>query len=182
MMVLIEGLPPTVLGIRASGVVTVGDHRAVLMPLVRRAGDGIRLLLDVDDTVDVEWPGREHELSVLGTCSLGSCAIMAGPGTSLQAYRLVSCLDTERLRQFPPDERERAVAWLLSVDGRTAPRPARPSLRPLSADVTASPGRPIGTRAEGPPPVRAVSARATPPGRPVSLTGVRSRPQRRGTR
>src|ERR1700757_2316162 len=120
MLELIEGLPKNVVGIAASGKVTMQDCREVLVPAIeksRKWHDKIRLYYELNS----RFPGSAWEDLDLGLEHASCCervAIVTDIGWVRLTVKAVRFLIPSKIRVFATDQADEGRAWI-----RARPRP-----------------------------------------------------------
>jgi SpoIIAA-like len=152
MLELIEGLPKNVVGIAASGKVTMQDCHDVLVPAIeksRKWHDKIRLYYELNS----RFPGSAWEDLDLGLEHASCCervAIVTDIGWVRLTVKAVRFLIPAKIRVFSTDQMEEGRAWITARPGSRAdmdisetvearmPAPRRPrsSRGRLSAQVS----------------------------------------------
>jgi SpoIIAA-like len=156
MLELIEGLPKNVVGIAASGKVTMQDCHDVLVPAIeksRKWHDKIRLYYELNS----RFPGSAWEDLDLGLEHASCCervAIVTDIGWVRLTVKAVRFLIPAKIRVFSTDQMEEGRAWITARPGSRAdmdisetvgarlPAPQRPRRSPrgrLSAQVSLRP-------------------------------------------
>src|SRR6516162_9805475 len=160
MLELIEGLPKNVVGIAASGKVTMQDCQDVLLPAIERSRkrhDKIRLYYELNS----RFPGSAWDDLDLGLEHASCCervAIVTDIGWVRLTVKALRFLIPGKIRVFPTIQAEEGRAWITARPGSRAdmelsePAPARllrrnrrtpasrpsPHKRPTSVVIAAS--------------------------------------------
>jgi SpoIIAA-like len=145
MLELIEGLPRNVVGIVASGKVTMQDCQDVLLPAMNRSRkrhDKIRLYYELNS----RFPGSAWDDLDLGLEHASCCervAIVTDIGWVRLTVKAVRFLIPSKIRVFSTVEAEEGRAWITARPGSRADielsEPARPRLpRPQRTRAPAS--------------------------------------------
>jgi hypothetical protein len=122
MLELIEGLPKNVVGIAASGRVTMQDCRDVLLPAIersRRGYDKIRLYYELNS----RFPGSAWDDLDLGLEHASCCervAIVTDIGWVRLTVKAVRFLIPSKIRVFATDQAEEGRAWITARPGSRA--------------------------------------------------------------
>src|SRR5689334_18191642 len=122
MLELIGGLPKNVVGIAASGKVTMQDCRDVLVPAIeksRKSHDKIRLYYELNS----RFPGSAWDDLDLGLEHASSCervAIVTDIGWVRLTVRAVRFLIPAKIRVFSTDQAEEGRAWITARPGSRA--------------------------------------------------------------
>jgi hypothetical protein len=122
MLELIEGLPKNVVGIAASGKVTMQDCRDVLVPAIeksRKWHDKIRLYYELNS----RFPGSAWEDLDLGLEHASCCervAIVTDIGWVRLTVKAVRFLIPAKIRVFSTDQMEEGRAWITARPGSRA--------------------------------------------------------------
>ena len=122
MLELIEGLPKNVVGIAASGKVTMQDCRDVLMPAMKkslRRHEKIRLYYELNS----RFPGSAWDDLDLGLEHASCCervAIVTDIGWVRLTVRAVRFLIPSKIRVFPTVQAEEGRAWISARPGSRA--------------------------------------------------------------
>jgi hypothetical protein len=122
MLELIEGLPKNVVGIAASGRVTMQDCRDVLMPAIEkslRRHDKVRLYYELNS----RFPGSAWDDLDLGLEHASSCervAIVTDIGWVRLTVKAVRFLIPAKIRVFSTDQAEEGRAWVSARPGSRA--------------------------------------------------------------
>ena len=122
MLELIEGLPKNVVGIAASGKVTMQDCHDVLMPAIkksRRRHDRIRLYYELNS----RFPGAAWDDLDLGLEHAACCervAIVTDIGWVRLTVKAVRFLIPSEIRVFTTDRAEEGRAWVSARPGSRA--------------------------------------------------------------
>jgi len=122
MLELIEGLPKNVVGISASGRVTMQDCHNVLLPAIeksRRWHDKIRLYYELNS----RFPGSAWDDLDLGLEHPSCCervAIVTDIGWVRLTVKAVRFLIPAKIRVFPTDQAEEGRAWITARPGSHA--------------------------------------------------------------
>jgi hypothetical protein len=147
---LIEGLPKNVVGIAASGKVTMQDCRDVLVPAIeksRKWHDKIRLYYEINS----RFPGSAWEDLDLGLEHASCCervAIVTDIGWVRLTVKAVRFLIPAKIRVFSSEEAEEGQAWITAradTDVSEATRPRLPvprrARRSVRGQMPAQPAR-----------------------------------------
>lgn len=133
MLKLIEGLPNNVVGIAASGRVTMFDFHDVLVPAIKRSlkrHDKIRLYYEINS----RFPGSAWDDLDLGLEHSSRCervAIVTDISWVRFTTKTVRFLIPAKIRVFTTDQAEQGRAWITALPGSRvsaavdAPAPAR---------------------------------------------------------
>jgi hypothetical protein len=170
---LIEGLPKNVVGIVATGRVTMQDCQDVLVPAIkssRRRHDKIRLYYELNS----RFPGSAWDDLDLGLEHASCCervAIVTDIGWVRLTVKALRFLIPCKIRVFPTIQAEEGRAWITARPGSRADAELseRTTLRPLRPQrVRRSPSRVAAGRARHAQPMRrpsqaSVADRATAP-------------------
>src|SRR6516164_1737346 len=119
MLELIEGLPRNVVGIAASGKVTMQDCQDVLVPAIkqsRKRHDKIRLYYELNS----RFPGSAWDDLDLGLEHASCCervAIVTDIGWIRLTVRAVRFLIPAKIRVFSTDQAEEGRAWIIARPG-----------------------------------------------------------------
>jgi len=122
MLELIEGLPKNVVGIAASGKVTMQDCQDVLVPAIersRRRHDKIRLYYELNS----RFPGSAWDDLDLGLEHASCCervAIVTDIGWVRLTVKAVRFLIPSEIRVFTTDRAEEGRAWVSARPGSRA--------------------------------------------------------------
>ena len=122
MLELIEGLPKNVIGIAASGRVTMQDCHDVLMPAIKKSlkwHDKIRLYYELNS----RFPGSAWDDLDLGLEHASSCervAIVTDIGWVRLTVKAVRFLIPAKIRVFSTDQAEEGRAWITARPGSRA--------------------------------------------------------------
>jgi hypothetical protein len=122
MLELIEGLPKNVVGIAASGKVTIQDCHDVLMPAIQKARkwhDKIRLYYELNS----RFPGSAWDDLDLGLEHASCCervAIVTDIGWLRLTVKAVRFLIPAKIRVFSTDQAEEGRAWITARPGSRA--------------------------------------------------------------
>jgi hypothetical protein len=122
MLELIEGLPKNVVGIAASGKVTMQDCRDVLVPAIQKSRkwhDKIRLYYEINS----RFPGSAWEDLDLGLEHASCCervAIVTDIGWVRLTVKAVRFLIPAKIRVFSSGEAEEGRAWITARPGSRA--------------------------------------------------------------
>jgi len=122
MLELIEGLPKNVVGIAASGRVTMQDCRDVLIPAIkksRKRHDKIRLYYELNS----RFPGSAWDDLDLGLEHASCCervAIVSDIGWVRLTVKAVRFLIPSEIRVFPTIQAEEGRAWITARPGSRA--------------------------------------------------------------
>jgi SpoIIAA-like len=114
MLELIEGLPKNVVGIAATGKVTIQDCRDVLLPAIkqsRRRHHKIRLYYEINS----RFPGSAWDDLDLGLEYASCCervAIVTDIGWVRLTVKAVRFLIPSKIRVFPTIQAEEGRAWI----------------------------------------------------------------------
>src|SRR5215831_3547620 len=156
MLELIEGLPKNVVGIVATGRVTMRDCQQVLVPAIkssRRRHDKIRLYYELNS----RFPGSAWDDLDLGLEHAACCervAIVTDIGWVRLTVKALRFLIPCKIRVFPTIRAEEGRAWITARPGSRADRelaePAPPRLprRLRRALPPARHSRPLRRRSE----------------------------------
>src|ERR1700757_3358723 len=138
MLELIEGLPKNVVGIAASGKVTMQDCREVLVPAIAKSlkwHDKIRLYYELNS----RFPGSAWDDLDLGLEHASCCervAIVTDIGWVRLTVKAVRFLIPAKIRVFSTEQAEEGRAWITArpgsradVDASDAPEPRLPRAR-----------------------------------------------------
>lgn len=115
-------LPPGVDGLKAVGKVSRQDYEATFLPLLtaaRQDGRRLKLLYELGPELEGFTPGAVWEDLRLGLPFLRlflGCALVSDSPLARELTRILSVLVPCELRVFHTNERERAVAWLASLE------------------------------------------------------------------
>ncbi len=126
MLELIEGLPPGIDGLRATGRITKEDYERVFEPLVeeaRRAGRRLRFLCDLGPEFEGFTFGAVWEDAKLGLRFLRlfeGCAVVSDLGWIRESARLIGFVLPCPARVFGSQTRDEAVEWLRALPPRAA--------------------------------------------------------------
>jgi hypothetical protein len=132
MLELIEGLPKNVVGIAASGRVTLQDCREVLLPAIeksRRRHDKIRLYYELNS----RFPGSAWDDLDLGLEHASCCervAIVTDIGWVRLTVKAVRFLIPAKIRVFSSGEAEEGRAWIMARPGTRADTDVSEAARP----------------------------------------------------
>src|SRR5262252_9939007 len=119
MLELIEGLPRNVVGILATGRVTMRDCQDVLLPALkksRRRHDKIRLYYEINS----RFPGSAWDDLDLGLEHASCCervAIVTDIGWVRLTVKAVRFLIPSKIRVFPTIQAEEGRAWITARPG-----------------------------------------------------------------
>ena len=119
MLELIEGLPKNVVGIAATGRVTMRDCQEVLVPAItksRRRHDKIRLYYELNS----RFPGSAWDELDLGLEHVSCCegvAIVTEIGWVRLTVKAVRFLIPSKIRVFPTIQAEEGRAWITARPG-----------------------------------------------------------------
>ena len=122
MLELIEGLPKNVVGIAASGRVTMQDCSDVLVPAIKRSlkrHEKIRLYYELNS----RFPGSAWDDLDLGLEHASCCervAIVTDIGWVRLTVKAVRFLIPSKIRVFPTDQAEEGRAWITARPGSRA--------------------------------------------------------------
>jgi hypothetical protein len=122
MLELIEGLPKNVVGIAATGRVTMRDCQEVLVPAIkrsRRRHDKIRLYYELNS----RFPGSAWDELDLGLEHVSCCervAIVTDIGWVRLTVKAVRFLIPSKIRVFPTIQAEEGRAWITARPGSRA--------------------------------------------------------------
>jgi hypothetical protein len=122
MLELIEGLPKNVIGIAASGKVTMKDCHDVLMPAIKKSlkwHDKIRLYYELNS----RFPGSAWDDLDLGLEHASCCervAIVTDIGWVRLTVKAVRFLIPAKIRVFSTDQAEEGRAWITARPGSRA--------------------------------------------------------------
>lgn len=122
MLELIEGLPKNVVGIAASGRVTMQDCRDVLMPAIKKSlkrHDKIRLYYELNS----RFPGSAWDDLDLGLEHASCCervAIVTDIGWVRLTVKAVRFLIPSKIRVFAGIQAEEGLAWITARPGSRA--------------------------------------------------------------
>jgi SpoIIAA-like len=122
MLELIEGLPKNVVGIVASGRVTMQDCRDVLVPAIkqsRKRHDKIRLYYELNS----RFPGSAWDDLDLGLEHAACCervAIVTDIGWVRLTVKAVRFLIPSKIRVFAGIQAEEGLAWITARPGSRA--------------------------------------------------------------
>ena len=122
MLELIEGLPKNVVGIVATGRVTMQDCEDVLVPAIkssRRRHDKIRLYYELNS----RFPGSAWDDLDLGLEHFSRCervAIVTDSGWIRHTVKAVRFLIPSEIRVFSTIEAEEGRAWITAAPGAEA--------------------------------------------------------------
>ena len=122
MLELIEGLPKNVVGIAASGKVTMQDCQDVLMPAIeksRKRHDKIRLYYELNS----RFPGASWDDLDLGLEHASCCervAIVTDIGWVRLTVKAVRFLIPSKIRVFATVQAEEGRAWITARPGSRA--------------------------------------------------------------
>jgi SpoIIAA-like len=122
MLELIGGLPKNVVGIAASGKVTMQDCRDVLVPAIeksRKSHDKIRLYYEINS----RFPGSAWDDLDLGLEHASCCervAIVTDIGWVRLTVKAVRFLIPAKIRVFSSEEAEEGQAWITARPGSRA--------------------------------------------------------------
>src|SRR5262245_60275158 len=122
MLELIEGLPKNVVGIVATGRVTMQDCRDVLVPAIkesRKRHDKIRLYYELNS----RFPGAAWDDLDLGLEHASCCervAIVTDIGWVRLTVKAVRFLIPSKIRVFSGIEAEEGLAWITARPGSRA--------------------------------------------------------------
>jgi SpoIIAA-like len=173
MLELIEGLPKNVVGIVATGKVTMQDCQDVLMPAMKRSlkrHDKIRLYYELSS----RFPGSAWDDLDLGLEHASCCervAIVTDIGWVRLTVKAVRFLIPSKIRVFSTAEAEEGRAWITARPGSRAdaefpeapgPRLVRPRMmrRSARAQAAARLARQPRRRASMPSPVQSPADQA----------------------
>jgi hypothetical protein len=147
MLELIEGLPKNVIGIAASGRVTMQDCHDVLMPAIKKSlkwHDKIRLYYELNS----RFPGSAWDDLDLGLEHASSCervAIVTDIGWVRLTVKAVRFLIPAKIRVFSTDQAEEGRAWIAARPGSRADvdnsQSAKPGLLRPQRMTRSSPAR-----------------------------------------
>jgi SpoIIAA-like len=132
MLELIGGFPKNVVGIAASGKVTMQDCRDVLVPAIeksRKWHDKIRLYYEINS----RFPGSAWEDLDLGLEHASCCervAIVTDIGWVRLTVKAVRFLIPARIQVFSTEQAEDGRAWITALPGSRADIDVSPSARP----------------------------------------------------
>jgi hypothetical protein len=150
MLELIEGLPKNVIGIAASGRVTMQDCHDVLMPAIKKSlkwHDKIRLYYELNS----RFPGSAWDDLDLGLEHASSCervAIVTDIGWVRLTVKAVRFLIPAKIRVFSTDQAEEGRAWIAARPGSRADvdnsQSAKPGLLRPQRMTRSSPARSAG--------------------------------------
>jgi hypothetical protein len=132
MLELIEGLPKNVVGIAASGKVTMQDCRDVLVPAIQKSRkwhDKIRLYYEINS----RFPGSAWEDLDLGLEHTSCCervAIVTDIGWVRLTVKAVRFLIPAKIRVFSSGEAEEGRAWIMAQPGTRADTDVSEAARP----------------------------------------------------
>jgi hypothetical protein len=148
MLELIEGLPKNVVGIAASGKVTMQDCQDVLLPAIERSRkrhDKIRLYYELNS----RFPGSAWDDLDLGLEHASCCervAIVTDIGWVRLTVKAVRFLIPSKIRVLATEQAEEGRAWITARPGSRADvdnyQPAGPGLRKPQRMRRSSPARP----------------------------------------
>ncbi len=173
MLELIEGLPKNVVGIVATGKVTMQDCQDVLMPAIkksRKRHDKIRLYYELSS----RFPGSAWDDLDLGLEHASCCervAIVTDIGWVRLTVKAVRFLIPSKIRVFASVQAEEGRAWITARPGSRADTdPAVPVRETLARprQIRRSSRRPVAARLAQ----QHSSRRRTAPSRPVDQTAV----------
>jgi SpoIIAA-like len=122
MLELIEGLPKNVVGIAASGKVTMQDCHEVLVPAIAKSlkwHDKIRLYYELNS----RFPGSAWDDLDLGLEHASCCervAIVTDIGWVRLTVKAVRFLIPAKIRVFPTEQAEEGRAWITARPGSRA--------------------------------------------------------------
>src|SRR5262245_7094607 len=122
MLELIEGLPKNVVGIVATGRVTLQDCQDVLMPAIKKSlkrHDKIRLYYELSS----RFPGSAWDDLDLGLEHASCCervAIVTDIGWVRLTVKAVRFLIPSKIRVFPTIQAEEGRAWITARPGSRA--------------------------------------------------------------
>jgi len=122
MLELIEGLPKNVVGIAASGKVTMQDCQDVLVPAIAKSlkwHDKIRLYYELNS----RFPGSAWDDLDLGLEHASCCervAIVTDIGWVRLTVKAVRFLIPAKIRVFSTDQAEEGRAWITARPGSRA--------------------------------------------------------------
>jgi len=122
MLELVEGLPKNVVGIAASGRVTMQDCRDVLVPAIEKSlkrHDKIRLYYELNS----RFPGSAWDDLDLGLEHASSCervAIVTDIGWVRLTVKAVRFLIPAKIRVFSTEQTEEGRAWITARPGSRA--------------------------------------------------------------
>ena len=122
MLELVEGLPKNVVGIAASGRVTMQDCRDVLVPAIEKSlkrHDKIRLYYELNS----RFPGSAWDDLDLGLEHASSCervAIVTDIGWVRLTVKAVRFLIPAKIRVFSTDQAEEGRTWITARPGSRA--------------------------------------------------------------
>jgi hypothetical protein len=122
MLELVEGLPKNVVGIVATGRVTMQDCRDILMPAIkksRKRHDKIRLYYELNS----RFPGSAWDDLDLGLEHAWCCervAIVTDIGWVRLTVKAVRFLIPSQIRVFPTVQAEEGRAWITARPGSRA--------------------------------------------------------------
>ena len=118
MLELLDNLPNSVSGVRATGKVTTDDYERVFNPLMEaahREGRRVRLLYEVPPEFKGFTAGAGLEDMRMGMKYLRlfeRCAVVTDVGWLRDATRLFGAMMPCPVKVFPNAERAQAIAWL----------------------------------------------------------------------
>jgi len=167
MLELIEGLPKNVVGIIATGKVTMQDCHDVLMPAMKKSlkrHDKIRLYYELSS----RFPGSAWDDLDLGLEHASCCervAIVTDIGWVRLTVKAVRFLIPSKIRVFASDQAEEGRAWITARPGSRADADIAAPVRTLS-------GRPRRMRRSSPAPAPTRLARRPQPRRRASAPNL----------
>ena len=121
MIEILKNLPDGIDGVQAIGKISKEDYEKVLVPLLdqaRREGRRIRFLYQLGPEFEGVTPGAAWEDAKIGLQSmrlLDGCAVVTDLGWIRELTRVAGFLMPCPVRVFGNPERDKAVAWLVSL-------------------------------------------------------------------
>lgn len=117
MFTKVEGLPPGVIGVEASGEVAAADYTDVLLPMieeVRATGSKVRLLYVLGEDVGVSGGGAwaDTKLGVQHFTSFERIAVVTDKDWIENAVKALGWIIPGEVRTFDDDDQDDAVEWL----------------------------------------------------------------------